>query len=107
MILWGPTPATRQLAYILGFIVLIALGVYALRRQTAMEFPDAQPGDAMRSVRAWSAQRRERPAPAEPVAAATNGSHVDELERLAKLHNDGALTDAEFKAEKAALTAGS
>ncbi len=43
VIVWGPTPATRQLAYIVAFAVLLALGVHTLRRQTATEFPDAQP----------------------------------------------------------------
>jgi hypothetical protein len=52
VILWGPTPATRQLPYIIGFIVLLALGVHALRVQTAREFPDAQAGDTGRAVRA-------------------------------------------------------
>ncbi len=52
VIVWGPTPATRQLPYIVAFIVLLALGVHALRRQTAREFPDAQSGDTMRSIRA-------------------------------------------------------
>jgi hypothetical protein len=39
VIVWGPTPATRQVAYIVLFVVLLALGVEALRRQTAREFP--------------------------------------------------------------------
>ncbi len=41
VIVWGPTPATRQVAYIALFVVLLVLGVEALRRQTAREFPDA------------------------------------------------------------------
>jgi hypothetical protein len=41
VIVWGPTPATRQVAYIVLFVVLLVLGVEALRRQTAREFPDA------------------------------------------------------------------
>jgi hypothetical protein len=105
LIIWGPTPATRQLAYIIGFIVLLAVGFSALRRQTAAEFPSAQPGDTMRSLRRWSAQRRQPVAPtAPPVASGTNGGRIAELERLAKLHDRGALTDTEFAAEKAALT---
>jgi len=43
VVVWGPTPATRQIAYIVAFAVLLALGVHTLRRQTATEFPDAQP----------------------------------------------------------------
>jgi hypothetical protein len=41
VVVWGPTPATRQVAYIVLFVVLLVLGVEALRRQTAREFPGA------------------------------------------------------------------
>jgi hypothetical protein len=51
IVLWGPTPATRQLLPVLGFAALGALGVAALRRQTAVEFPDALPGDAIATLR--------------------------------------------------------
>lgn len=37
--------------------------------------------------------------------AGTGGSNVDELERLAQLHRDGVLTDAEFATEKQKLLA--
>jgi hypothetical protein len=108
VILWGPTPATRQLIYILVFIVLLALGVTALRRQTAQEFPDAQPGDTARAVRAWYAERRGAPAAASTADTAVVGQdrsgRVAGLERLASLHDRGSLTDEEFVAEKAALT---
>jgi len=58
------------------------------RRLTAPQEPAPEP--------AWVP-----PAPAaEPALPVT---HVDELERLARLHDSGALTDAEFAAEKAAL----
>jgi hypothetical protein len=45
VIVWGPTPATRQLAYIVLFVVLLVLGVETLRRQTAREFPPTAAGD--------------------------------------------------------------
>ncbi|MGO9753500.1 MAG: SHOCT domain-containing protein [Solirubrobacteraceae bacterium] len=105
VILWGPTPATRQIAYIIGFIVLLGLGVHALRRQTAREFPEAHAGDTGRALHAWFSARRRG---AVPVAASAGpggaGGRVVELERLAQLHDRGSLTDAEFAAEKAALT---
>jgi len=44
VIVWGPTAATRQVAYIVLFVVLLVLGVEALRRQTAREFPPAHTG---------------------------------------------------------------
>lgn len=107
VILWGPTPATRQIAYIAGFIVLLAIGVHVLRGQTAAEFPDAEPGDTLRSIRAWNTRRRAPVASmAVPVPTGPNGGRIDELERLARLHDNGSLTDAEFAAEKAVLTKG-
>ncbi len=45
LILWGPTSATQQWWGILLFAALIAFGVWALRRETLREFPDA--GGAM------------------------------------------------------------
>jgi hypothetical protein len=102
LILWGPTPATRQLPYILGFIVLIALGIDALRRQTAREFPQAQSGDVGRAARDWYSEQRAAPAPASArPAPGGNGERLTDLERLAVLHDQGVLTDAEFAAEKA------
>ena len=69
VILWGPTPATRQLPYIMGFIVLLALGVHALRRQTAAEFP---PGtDGPRSGAAGHPDGRWWPGVAQPTARVT------------------------------------
>jgi hypothetical protein len=51
LVIWGPTPAFRQLSWILLFAALLALGVTVVRRQTAVEFPDVQRGDAMRELR--------------------------------------------------------
>jgi len=66
LLIWGPTPAFRQAIPILLIAALLILGVEVLRRQTAAEFPHAQPGDASRSVQAWRAARR--PAAAGPSA---------------------------------------
>jgi hypothetical protein len=51
VVLWGPTPATRQWIPILGIAALAALGVYVLRNQTADEFPDARRGESMAALR--------------------------------------------------------
>jgi hypothetical protein len=105
VVLWGPTPATRQLPYIVGFIVLIGLGVHALRRQTAREFPDAATGTGSGSVPLWSSARRFGPAATIPDPDRThNGDRVGDLERLSDLHDHGALSDEEFAAEKASLS---
>ncbi|HKP89234.1 MAG TPA: SHOCT domain-containing protein [Thermoleophilaceae bacterium] len=97
VVLWGPTPAFRQLAWIALFAALLAAGVTALRRQTAVEFAGVQSGDAFSGLRARRASSSSGP----------NGGHVDELERLAELHDRGALTDEEFEAEKSAVRDGS
>jgi hypothetical protein len=57
----------------------------------------------MREFGALSFQRRQ--AAESPATSHTggNGSRVAALERLALLHDRGALTDAEFAAEKAGL----
>ena len=101
VIAWGPTPAFRQVIPLIGIAALLVLGIEALRRKTAEEFPDAQPGDAMAAIRSWYAARQQ-PAPA-IAAPGPNGGRVDALERLATLHDSGALTDAEFASEKATL----
>jgi hypothetical protein len=108
VILWGPTPATRQIPYIIGFIVLLALGIEALRRQTAREFPDAQASDSMQAIRDLYGKRPRPDTPTAGAVPATGmGAHLDELERLSVLHDRGSLTDAEFASEKAVLTNGS
>jgi hypothetical protein len=41
---WAPTPATRNPATALVLIALLVVGLEALRRQTAREFPPEEPG---------------------------------------------------------------
>ena len=41
LLVWGPTPATKQPVTALILIGLLALGTEMLRRQTAREFPNA------------------------------------------------------------------
>lgn len=58
LVLWGPTPATRQLLPVLGFAALFALGVTLLRRQTALEFPSAARGESMTVLRTMFSRPR-------------------------------------------------
>lgn len=58
LIAWGPTPATRSPLPMLFLIALLALGVEALRRQTAREFPDATIDDSVNTVRGWWGKAR-------------------------------------------------
>jgi hypothetical protein len=75
-ILWGGTHALRTWWGILLLAGLIAIGVFALRRQTLQEFP---PGPG-----------------AVPAPAGADGSAAAELSRLHALHEAGDITDGEF-----------
>src|SRR4051794_6533876 len=108
LVAWGPTPAFRQLAWILLFAALLALGVTVLRRQTAVEFPGVRRGDAMRELRERRQATRARESATTqtvPVVSPPNQA-VDELDRLAALHDSGQLSDTEFAAAKTKLANG-
>lgn len=129
VIAWGPLPATRQLIPVLLMIALVALGVWALRRQVAVEFPgvtvsgeraswQARLERARGTMRARLAQAREH-APRLGAGGGTSangaGPHaapispaerIALLERLAALHTQGVLSDEELAAQKAALLHG-
>jgi hypothetical protein len=111
LVIWGPTPALRQLAWILLFAALLALGVTVLRRQTAVEFPGVQRGDAWREQRerreAARARKSAAGAPAASPAGPAPSQAIDHLERLAALHDSGQLSDTEFATAKTRITNGS
>ena len=88
VLIWGPIRATRNLVGIIVLVGLSALGLWAFRRATLLEFPDEPWGG-------WRLRRRLR--------ASEEDERVDQLERLTALHQQGALTKQEFEAEKAAL----
>ena len=88
---WGPIPATRMPIPVLLIIVLSAWGAVVLRHQCVREFPDEPAGHA-------TAQLRARVGALRP-----SGGTTGELERLARLHDQGVLTDEEFATQKAAL----
>jgi len=98
LVAWGPTPAFRKPVLALILIALLAVGVEALRRHTAREFPNANRGDTTRRWRESRAARRSGSARTAPPAG---DDRVSELERLSALHDSGVLDDAEFKAQKA------
>ena len=97
VVLWGPLPAFRNIWWILVFAVLLALGVTMLRRQTAVEFPGIQHGQA---------QKDSSPLAATVGASGTHGTpagsagRVQTLERLVALRDNGAITNDEYQAEK-------
>jgi hypothetical protein len=85
-------------------IALLALGVEALRRRTAREFPDASRSAALRSMRGRVAGMRSG-ASRRPTDGGLGSERLSELERLAALHDSGALDDAEFETQKARVLA--
>jgi hypothetical protein len=109
VVLWGPIPATQKVVPVLILIGLVILGVQALRRQTAEEFPEATAGATRASLQAAAGRAQSVVFGARRAGngAATDSAHgrVDQLERLAHLHDTGALTDDEYAAEKTVVLA--
>lgn len=102
LVAWGPTPAFRQIGWICLFAALLALGITMLRRQTAAEFPDAVPGNALRDLRQNRAPAAvPETARPEPAKATGGGLTLAELDHLVELHERGDLNDSEFAAAKA------
>jgi Short C-terminal domain len=95
LLVWGPVGTPRRLIGLVVVIALAFIGLEVLRRQTVREFPHAVHGDT--SLRA--AFGRPKPGDSGRGEEAT----VDRLERLAALHERGALSDDEYQAEKALL----
>ena len=107
LVIWEPIRAFRHPFGLLLIVGLVIAGVELLRRQTALEYPGARAPDVEELTRGgaeWlraafeKVRRGVRGRPPVPQAA-----RIDQLERLAALHEKGALTDEEFAEEKAAL----
>jgi Short C-terminal domain len=100
LILWAPVVAFHKPIGLLLLAALMVLGTEALRRQTALEFPDARFGGFGERLRATAPRRPEAqpPAPGAP-------SKVEELERLSALKAQGSLSDEEFEAAKSEILA--
>lgn len=110
----SPPVNMRNLLLTLSLIALAAVGLEALMRKTASEFPDARAGE-------WRVTMQQRAKQAAQGAGKRIGSAVkelaterdgedarlDRLERLGELKARKVLTDAEFKAEKKRLLADS
>jgi hypothetical protein len=101
LIAWAPILAFRKPLGILIFAALFAAGAELLRRQTLVEFPNTDGSDLSRHWRSISAGllgRRSRNG-----AAPSGDDQLARLERLSVLRREGALTDAEFEAQKLKL----
>jgi len=98
LVLWAPVAAFQKPIGLLLLAVLMVLGTEALRRRTAVEFPDADFGGFGERLRATAPRRAE----AQPQAPAS-ASKVEELERLSALKAQGSLSDEEFGAAKSEI----
>jgi hypothetical protein len=108
-IAWGPIPATRMVLPVLLMIALVILGVQALRKQTAEEFPEATADGTRASLQA-AAGRAQRVVfggrrAGNGAATSAEDDRLEQLERLAHLHDTGALNDDEYAAEKSVVLA--
>jgi hypothetical protein len=115
---WNPVVATDRLVPSLVLVVVLAIGVEALRRQIIREFPDrvvtGTPEGVAQALAGRMREARERRVTAQrqPGARAATGppaaepSRVEELERLAKLRESGVITDEELAAEKQRILSG-
>ena len=109
LLAWGPTPALRQPVTALILIALLALGVEALRRLTAREFPDASREASVERIRSGVAGmgRWVRTGGAHAGNGNGNGAlatdRLEQLERLGRLREAGVLDAPEFEREKAQI----
>jgi hypothetical protein len=101
--IWQPIPATGTPFGIVAFLVLALLGTALLRRQVMAEFPDARTGE----VSTWARDRAQsfRDARQQRGQPTGNGSDAipDQLERLAKLRDDGTISEEDYNAAKSRL----
>jgi hypothetical protein len=120
LLIWAPTQALRQPVTALVLIALIVAGFAVLRHQAAREFPDGERRIGV-NVRAALGRRftgsnghgdpavgdaqSAAVATAPVVVAAPASDPIERLERVAALHERGALTDDEFAVEKDAILA--
>jgi hypothetical protein len=98
LVAWGPTPALRKPLTAIVLLALLALGVEALRRQTAREFPDASLEEASRRRHERLTGLRDRVSGRGAQRGADD--RLDQLEQLAKLRDAGVVDEAEFDREK-------
>jgi hypothetical protein len=101
---WSPTPAMRNPVTAVVLIALLALAFEGLRRRTAAEFPDADRAEAQQRMRQGVSLGRSRAGAGHDPGG--DDPHLERLERLERLHADGVLDDAEFRAEKARILNG-
>jgi hypothetical protein len=102
--IWQPIPAAGTPVGIVVFMLLALAGTEVLRRETAIEFPDAHEGETTAALRArYQSFREARHRHHDQRQSGSGESVPDQLERLAALRDKGALSDEEYSAAKANL----
>ena len=97
-----PTHGLRAALTLVLLAGLAVAGMAGLGRLAGAEFPDARPGDTVARLRAWFAAVRARRMAGAPIRIGGAEEHrLAQLERLARLRQQGVLTDEELAAEKA------
>jgi hypothetical protein len=97
VLLSSPTGTPRRLITLVIVVILAFVGLEVFRRQSVREFPNAARMDRT-SPLPWS---RRGPTADGSAVAAEPSARLERFERLAALHERGALTDEEYEAEKA------
>jgi hypothetical protein len=100
---WGPIPSTRNPPEMVMFALVGLLGAALLQRQIAAEFPSGEPVSVRAALHEYAHSLGERVGQlGDAVGHERHGgaSVAEELERLAKLHDRDALSDAEYAAAK-------
>jgi Short C-terminal domain len=103
LLIWGPTPATRQAVTALILIGLLIFGFEMLRRQTAREYPNASLAEASQRWQDRISGLMHREGSRSPRGPVQSGNRLEELERLTRLRDSGVLDDEEFQREKRLL----
>ena len=100
---WAPTQGTQRLVPSLILIALAIAGLEALRLQALRDFPNEtwQPG----GVRAAFAGRGTGSVESRPPACLPRKGELEDLERLTRLREAGALDADEFEREKQRILA--
>lgn len=110
LLLWAPIAAFQAAGSSIGLAVVLAVGIWLLRRRTLAEFPDADLGTHVHATReragkAWDSVAGTVSSIGSGRRRGADGSEEQtaQLERLSRLHETGALSDSEFSAAKAKL----
>jgi hypothetical protein len=103
LVWWAPVVAFQKPLGMLLLAVLLAVGAELLRGQILRDFPHAEHGEIGARLKSRTEGLLGGRGPSTSVGDDPAAAPVADLERLATLHREGSLDDAEFAAAKAAI----